>query len=84
MNYSKNYTTLKKLFTSTKTDKEFDTIELHNIEFESASCGILPGKEEYKCDIHNVSLKEEFSFYTEIGTIDKNVQIGRASCRERV
>ena len=75
MDYSKNYTALKKLFTSTKIKKEFDTIELHNIEFESASCGILPGKEEYKCDIHNVSLKEEFSFYTEIGTIDKNVHI---------
>lgn len=75
MNYSKNYMALKKLFASIKTYKEFDTIELHNIEFESASCGILPGKKVYKCDIHNVSLKEEFSFYTEIGTIDKNVHI---------
>ena len=73
MNYSESYPKLKKLFTSPDTKKEFDTIELHDLEFESASCAILPGIEEYRCDIHNVTLKEEFSFYTEIGTIDNNV-----------
>ena len=75
MNYSESYPKLKKLFTSPDTKKEFDTIELHDLEFESASCAILPGIEEYRCDIHNVTLKEEFSFYTEIGTIDDNVHI---------
>lgn len=75
MNYSKNYAGLKKLFTSSETNKEYDTIELCQLEFESTSCAILPGVDEYKCNIHNVSLKEEFSFYTEIGTIDNDVHI---------
>ncbi len=75
MNYSKDYTALKKLFNSSETNKEFDTIELHDLDFESDSWAILPGTEEYRCDTHNVTLKEEFSFYTEIGTIDQNVHI---------
>ena len=75
MDYSKNYNTLKDLFASSDTDKEFDTIEIKNQRFESNSCAILPGTEEYRCDTHDVTLKEEFSFYTEIGTIDQNVHI---------
>ena len=75
MNYSESYPELKKLFTSSETKREYDTIELHDLKFESASCAILPGTEEYNCDIHNVTLKEEFSFYTEIGTIDNDVHI---------
>lgn len=75
MNYSESYAELKKLFASSETKREYDTIELHDLKFESASCAILPGIEEYTCDIHNVTFKEEFSFYTEIGTIDKDVHI---------
>ena len=82
MNYSKSYIALKKLFTSSQTKKDFDTIELHDLEFESASCNILPGIEEYKCNSHNVTLKEEFSFYTEIGTIDKDIHIKDISVEE--
>ena len=75
MDYSKDYDALKKLFASSETNKEYDTIELHDLEFESESCAILPGNEEYRCDIHNLTLKEEFSFYTEIGTLDNDVHI---------
>ena len=75
MDYSKNYNALKKLFSSSETQKEYDTIELHDLEFESSSCAILPGIEEHNCDIHNVTLKEEFSFCNEIGRIDNNVHI---------
>lgn len=82
MDYSKSYTALKKLFTSSETKKDFDTIELHDLEFESISYDILPGIEEYKCNTHNVTLKEEFSFYTEIGTIDKDIHIKDISVEE--
>ena len=75
MNYSDSYSALKKLFTSSKTKKEFDTIELHDVEFNSASFGILPGIEEYKCDVHNVTLKEELSYYSENGITDNSVHI---------
>ena len=67
MNYSNNYAALKELYISTETDKEFDTIELHDVEFVSESFGILPGIEEYKCNNHNVTLEEELSFYSENG-----------------
>lgn len=82
MNYSKNYEALKKLFTSLETKKDYATIELHDLNFVSASCYILPGIEDYKCNTHNVTLKEEFSFYTEIGTIDKDIHIKDISVEE--
>lgn len=75
MSYTKSYSELKDLFNSSEINKEFDTIEMHDIDFQSTSCAILPGIEEYKCDTHNVTLNEEFSFYTEVGTIDNNVHI---------
>lgn len=75
MNYSESYTALKNLFTSPETIKEFDTIEMHDLFFKSMSCAILPGIEEYRCELHNVTMQEEYSFYTEIGTIDNNVHI---------
>lgn len=75
MNYSESYPALKKLFTSPETKKEFDTIEIDDLDFDSQSCGILPGTEAYRCNLHDVTLTEEYSFYTEIGTIDNNVHI---------
>ena len=82
MDYSNNYAALKKLFTSSETKKDYDTIELHDLEFQSASCAILPGMQDYKCDIHNLTLKEEFSFYTEIGSIDRDIHIKDISVEE--
>ncbi|NLC49913.1 MAG: hypothetical protein GX762_06055 [Bacteroidales bacterium] len=75
MNYSNNYAALKELYISTETDKEFDTIELHDVEFVSESFGILPGIEEYKCNNHNVTLEEELSFYSENGIENNSVHI---------
>lgn len=75
MDYSNTYAALKELFTLSETDKEFDTIELHDIEFVSESFGILPGIEEYKYDTHNVTPKEELSFYSENGTTNNSVHI---------
>ena len=75
MDYSKNYAALKELFTSSKTKKEFDTIELHDIKFNSASFGILPGIEEYRCNTHNVTANEDSSYYSENGTTENSVHI---------
>lgn len=75
MNYSDSYTALKNLFTSSETKKEFDTIELLDLAFNSTSFGILPGIEEYKYDIHNVASKEKLSYYSENGITDNNVHI---------
>ena len=82
MDYSGNYEALKKLFKSSETQKNYDTIELHDLNFESKSCDILPGIAEYKCKSHNIALTEEFTFYTEIGSIDKNIHIKDISVEE--
>ena len=75
MDYSESYAALKDLFTSSDIKKEYDTIEMHDLFFKSRSCDILPGVEEYRCELHDVNMTEDFSFYTEIGTIDNNVHI---------
>lgn len=75
MSYSKNFSALEELFASSETSKGFDSIEIHDLDFISDSHDILPGVEEYKCNIHNSTFRDEFSFYTEIGTIDKNIHI---------
>ncbi len=75
MGYSNNYAALKKLFTSSDKNKEFDTIKLLDIEFTSESFGVLPGIEEYKCNTHNVTSKEDISFYSENGIANNSVHI---------
>ena len=75
MNYSRDYAALKELFASANTKKRFDTIELHNIDFISESFGVLPGIEEYKCNTHNVTSKEELSFYSNNGITNNSVHI---------
>jgi hypothetical protein len=49
--------------------------ELKEYNFESLSYTILPGVLEYHCKIHNLKLKCNFPFYTEVGTIKDNVHI---------
>ena len=75
MSYTDNYSALKDIFNSSTAKKEFDTIQLHDLAFNSTSFGILPGIEEYNYDIHNVTSKEELSYYSENGITDNNVHI---------
>ncbi len=75
MSYSESYAALKNLFASSGIKKEYDTIEMHDLDFKSMSYNILPGVEEYRCELHDMNMTEEFSFYTEIGTINNNVHI---------
>ncbi len=75
MNYTESFYALKELFSSLETRKKLDTIEMDELEFESLSYKILPGIKDYYCDIHKTVLKPEFSFFTEIGTIEDNVHI---------
>ena len=72
MNYTENYLALNK---SLKTNNIIDTIEFKESYFNSLSYKILPGIENYYCDTHKLELKNNFSFYTEIGTIKDNVHI---------
>jgi hypothetical protein len=49
--------------------------ELKEYNFESLSYKILPGVSEYHCKVHNLKLKYNYPFYTEVGTIKDNVLI---------
>lgn len=74
MSYITDFTALKTLFTL-HGSKSYDSIEIDDLYFNSQLSSILPGVEEYYCEKHNLKLKENFSFYTEVGTIDNNVHI---------
>lgn len=75
MHYTKDYIALKDLFESAESDRTYDTIELNEAHFISHSYQILPGTEEYHCDSHHQKLKSNFSFFTEIGTLEDHVHI---------
>ncbi|MFV0266771.1 MAG: DUF6051 family protein [Draconibacterium sp.] len=75
MHYTKDYIALKDLFESSESNKTYDTIELNEAHFISHSYQILPGVEKYHCDSHHQKLKSNFSFFTEIGTLEDHVHI---------
>lgn len=49
--------------------------EVTEYQLESLSYNILPGDSNYHCKKHNLDLTCESPFYTEVGTINNNVQI---------
>jgi len=49
--------------------------EIEEFNFESSSYKILPGVSGYHFDIHNIDIRSNFPFYTEVGTIKNNVHI---------
>jgi hypothetical protein len=49
--------------------------EQQEFDFESAAHNILPGVTNYYCEKHDVNLKDNFPFYTDVGTINNKVFI---------
>lgn len=75
MGYTSDYTALKQLFRTVPKDGKIDNIEIHKLNFESNASNILPGINDYYCDIHKTGLKSEYSFFTEIGTLKNHVHV---------
>lgn len=75
MSYSDSYDVLQNTFHSCSDNRCFDTVEIIDQPFKSHSYSILPGVDKYLCHKHSLMLNEDFSFYTDIGTIDNNVHI---------
>lgn len=75
MNYFENYHHLKDIFYQEGLNKKYDTIEIHERNFESLSQMILPGAENYFCTQHQLKIKSEFAFNSVAGTIKDNVHI---------
>lgn len=49
--------------------------EIEEYNFESLSYNILPGEMYYHCAIHNLDIECNFTFSTEVGTINNNVHV---------
>lgn len=75
MNYTKDSLELGKIFSNSPTNKKYETIEIKEANFDSHACKILPGVDNYQCNIHQIELKNSFSFFTEVGKIDNNIHI---------
>ena len=82
MEYIDSYVKLKEAFLSAESKAEIGNIEIHKLEFDSLSYDVLPGSCDYYCKSHDLSFKDCFSFYNDIGTIKDNVQIKDISVEE--
>ena len=75
MGYTTDYTALKQLFQTAPKEGKIDNLEVHELSFESNASNILPGINDYYCDIHKTAIKSEYSFFTEIGTLESHVHV---------
>ncbi len=75
MNYTDSFLKLKEIFSSVKTKTEFEDYEISRHEFTSLAYDLLPGKEDYHCNIHNMEFNDFSSYYNDIGTIQEDVHI---------
>lgn len=58
------------------------TTELAEYRFESLSFKILPGAFDYHCEIHKKELRQNYPFFTDVGTINNNVHIKDINVKE--
>lgn len=56
--------------------------ELEEYKLESLSYKLLPGAHNYNCEIHNVNFKNQFPFFTDVGTIKNNVHVNDIAVEE--
>lgn len=75
MNYSDSFVKMKEAFSNVDTAKEMDNIEIRRFSFCSQSYNLLPGKEDYHCEIHDRNFKDNLLFYNDIGTIQYDVHM---------
>ncbi|HRW96629.1 MAG TPA: DUF6051 family protein [Bacteroidales bacterium] len=82
MSYTKDFQELQKLLLSPSAEKKYDSIELFEAHFNSFSFKILPGADEYFCETHQTTLKQNFSFYTDIGPMIDHLQTKDIAIKE--
>lgn len=82
MNYTKDYAELEKIFNSNESESKFEGIKMKEAEFHSSAYKILPGVDDYHCDTHQLDIKNNFSFFTEVGKIDNNIHIKDINVQE--
>ncbi|MFT3738415.1 MAG: DUF6051 family protein [Breznakibacter sp.] len=75
MSYTKDYAELQQQLISPEASRENPVIDFAECRFESFAHKILPGADHYHCTTHHTDLKNDFSFYTEVGKIIHNVKM---------
>lgn len=67
MTYRESFNTLRALFDQSEEINRLpeEDISIHHFTFHSSNANVLPGAEDYRCDLHDVAFKES---YTRIGT----------------
>ncbi len=75
MNFTDRYFDFREFFNRVKNSGEYKGIMVHKRYMKSSSSHILPGGLQYHCDYHKTELPISESFYNDIGTIEKDVQI---------
>jgi hypothetical protein len=58
--------------------------EIVEFDFRSKAFDILPGTDEYYCNNHNLKIYQNYSFYTDVGTISDNVHIKDICVEENI
>ena len=82
MQYLNSYLQLKKLTEAENTFFHFEGIDAFSREFESESYDLLPGKDVYRCAIHNQSFKTVNPFSEGIGKNENNILVKDSEIEE--
>jgi len=82
MQYLNSFLQLKKLTEVENTFFHFEGIDAFRREFESESYNLLPGKDVYRCVVHNQLFKTVNPFPAEIGGINNNILVKDSEIEE--
>lgn len=75
MSFTDRYFDFRDFFNSVENSGEYNGVKVQKRFMKSSSSHILPGGVQYHCDYHKTELPVSESFYNDIGTIEKDVQI---------
>ncbi|MDP4280754.1 MAG: DUF6051 family protein, partial [Bacteroidota bacterium] len=75
MDYSTQYTYLKKAFSSGEPRNDLGNEEILKFEFNSDSYPILPGVDHYHCVHHSLDIDIDNTFFNDIGSIEEPIHV---------
>jgi len=82
MQYLNSFLQLKKLTEAENTFLNFEGIDAYLREFESESYDLLPGKDIYRCNVHNQTFKTVNPFPPDIDEIYNNILVKDSEIEE--
>lgn len=73
--YTNSFFALSDAFLSTDSKSEFESNEIHKLNFHSTSYNLLHGSENHHCKTHKIDFKESAVFKNEVDSIEDDVHI---------